>query len=193
MADQFIGVIEDAVPDSLCDYLIEQFEAQCKFGRTMTRQVENPDTSKQRKDDTVWYSHESPLAALVPGKVYNEFNDCLWAAYREYAEPFSHALSDSSEAHYSFYMKVQKTEVGQGYHVWHYESGNRDVCNRLLAWTAYLNDVEEGGETEFLYQHQRIKAKKGTISFFPAGFTHLHRGNPPISNTKYIATGWIEF
>jgi len=24
-------------------------------------------------------------------------------------------------------------------------------------------------------------------------FTHTHRGNPPLSNTKYIMTGWLEY
>ena len=31
-------------------------------------------------------------------------------------------------------------------------------------------------------------SKKGIM--FPAGFTHTHRGNPPIGNPKYIATSW---
>ena len=57
----------------------------------------------------------------------------------------------------------------------------------------YLNDVKEGGETEFLYQHKRYQPKEGTLLIFPAGFTHTHRGNPPISNDKYIVTGWLEF
>ena len=58
-----------------------------------------------------------------------------------------------------------------------------------MAWMVYLNDVEEGGETEFLYQKRKVKPKKGTILIWPGGYTHLHRGNPPMSD-KYIATGW---
>ena len=56
----------------------------------------------------------------------------------------------------------------------------------------YLNDVEEGGETEFLYQQLKIKPSKGRVVIWPGSFTHLHRGNPPMS-TKYIATGWFAF
>ena len=55
----------------------------------------------------------------------------------------------------------------------------------------YLNDVEEGGETEFLYQKIRIKPKSNMGLIWPGGFTHTHRGNPPLSGTKYILTGWI--
>ena len=63
----------------------------------------------------------------------------------------------------------------------------------MLVWTVYLNDIDKGGETEFLYQSERIKAKKGRVVFFPANWTHIHRGNPPLSETKYIATGWYNF
>ena len=27
---------------------------------------------------------------------------------------------------------------------------------------------------------------------WPAGFTHCHRGNPPLDRDKYILTGWLE-
>ena len=27
---------------------------------------------------------------------------------------------------------------------------------------------------------------------WPAHWTHIHRGNPPLSGEKYIATSWIE-
>jgi hypothetical protein len=57
----------------------------------------------------------------------------------------------------------------------------------------YLNDVEEGGETEFLYQSMRISPKQGTLVLFPAAFTHTHRGNPPLKGDKYFITSWIQF
>jgi hypothetical protein len=54
----------------------------------------------------------------------------------------------------------------------------------------YLNDVEEGGETEFHYIPKRVTAKKGRILMFPAEFTHTHRGNAPLSNDKYVIATW---
>ena len=55
----------------------------------------------------------------------------------------------------------------------------------------YLNDIDDGGETEFLYQKRRIKPQKGTVVIFPAGMTHVHKGNLVMGEqTKYIVTGW---
>ena len=62
--------------------------------------------------------------------------------------------------------------------------------SRAIAWMIYLNDVEEGGETEFLYQQKRFKPTGNTALLWPGSWTHIHRGNPPLSGDKYILTGW---
>ena len=90
------------------------------------------------------------------------------------------------------HLKIQKTFPTEGYHIWHIEH-NKGFENeaRVLAFAIYLNDVEEGGETEFLHFKKRVKSKKGRIVIWPASFPYFHRGNPPISNEKYILTSWM--
>ena len=97
-------------------------------------------------------------------------------------------------------INMQRYTKGQGgYHHWHSEhyphpsDANQKSLHRVLLWLLYLNDVEEGGETEFYYQNRKVKPKKGTMVIAPAGFTHSHRGNMPKSCDKYIATSWIMF
>ena len=89
-------------------------------------------------------------------------------------------------------MKIQKTEKTGGYHIFHSENMDYGNQHRILVSMLYLNDVDEGGETEFLFLSKRIKPTKGTFLIFPGGFTHMHRGNPPLSGDKYIVTSWIE-
>ena len=86
--------------------------------------------------------------------------------------------------------KVKKIPIGGGFHDWHYENSGLEVSPRKLVIQLYLNTIEEGGETEFLYMNKRIKAKQGRLIIFPAGFTHTHRGNPPIGQDKYIVSTW---
>ena len=91
------------------------------------------------------------------------------------------------------YVRIQKTEPSQGYHTWHCDGGGLQVCRRMLVASMFLNTIEEGGETEFLYQSMRVSPVEGTLVLFPAGWTHPHRGNPPLKGNKYLLTTWLEF
>jgi len=96
------------------------------------------------------------------------------------------------------FINVQKYQRGEGgYPHWHSEiypqEQHGEPLHRVLLWMYYLNDVEEGGETEFYYQKIKIPPRAGSMVIAPAGFTHTHRGNIPISNDKYILTSWVMF
>jgi|TARA_B100000282_G_scaffold17617_1_gene12106 hypothetical protein len=86
---------------------------------------------------------------------------------------------------------IQKTSPSEGYHDWHCENLSYNNNTRAVTWMIYLNDVEEGGETEFLYQRKRMKPKRNTALLWPGSWTHQHRGNPPLSGDKYVLTGWF--
>jgi hypothetical protein len=95
-------------------------------------------------------------------------------------------------------LQVQKYLKGSsGYPHWHSEvypkDANCETLHRVLAFQFYLNDVTEGGETEFFYQEKKVQSKAGRMIIFPSSFTHTHRGNAPQSNDKYIITSWVLF
>ena len=95
-------------------------------------------------------------------------------------------------------INVQRYAQGTGgYPHWHSEIFPKDQSceqlHRVLLWMYYLNDVDEGGETDFFYQDQSITPKAGRMVIAPAGFTHTHRGLVPVSSDKYILTSWILF
>lgn len=70
----------------------------------------------------------------------------------------------------------------------HVDAWNIDTAKRFIVAFWYLNDVEEGGETQFYNIDKEIKVKpeEGTLIMFPATWQYLHAGLPPISNPKYI-------
>lgn len=196
----FVGIYEDAFSKEYCDKTIAAYESVIAMGFAWNRQEGLGRTQKTRQDDVSYHTSSifsdaqaggipiSDVSTFLGG----EFNDIFWQkCYADYSGNFS-VLSENTAVHTIFSNKIQKTSVGGGYHEWHYENGTRDLANRLAAYIVYLNDVEEGGETEFLYYPMRVKPKAGTCIIFPAGYTHTHRGNPPISNNKYILTGWLE-
>lgn len=95
-------------------------------------------------------------------------------------------------------VNLQRYRKGSGgYPHWHSEQfpqiDSSDALHRVVFFMYYLNDVEDGGETEFFYQERKIRPKQGTLVVAPASFTHSHRGNIPLSEDKNIATSWILF
>lgn len=94
-------------------------------------------------------------------------------------------------------VNIQCYREGDGnYKHWHSEqfpTADNDALHRVLFFICYLNNVPEGGETEFYYQKRLVTPKAGRLVIAPAAFTHTHRGNTPTSNDKYIATSWINF
>lgn len=120
--------------------------------------------------------------------IYKSYSDLCSLALNLYFERFP-ILRKGRYFHNN--CKFQRTRPGEGFHQWHFENGG-DVAHRKLVTMLYLNDVEAGGETEFLYLHRRIQPRQGRLLVFPAGFTHTHRGNPPLSGDKYILTSWLE-
>ena len=188
--DNFIEVYKNVLSDEYCDKIIQYFKHAEEGGMTMNRQ-EHDESSKIYKEDLATYIPSFPMHHTQK-ELMTEFNHALWdKCYNQYAEKYN--ILHSLGQHRSYTMKIQKTKPGQGYHVWHCETSDKETSNRLLAWTAYMNDDFEAGETEFLYQQYRYKPSKGDLVIFPAAFTHTHRGNPPIGGDKYIITGWIEF
>jgi hypothetical protein len=187
--DNCVAAYPNAFSKDFCGELIEFFTATEAAGFTRTRQQREP-VLKNVKDDSSVIAPD--FLDLRSTRLYSTFIDTFWDfLFPIYADKFS-TLQFSDPLHI-YEMKLQRTNVGQGYHAWHFESSGRSTSNRVLAFSLFLNDVAEGGEMEFLYYPRRVKAEAGTFLLWPAGFTHTHRGNPPLSNTKYILTGWVEF
>lgn len=95
-------------------------------------------------------------------------------------------------------FQIQKYNKGVGEYKWHTDDLTTNLelpdesikqMTRFITYIWYLNDVEDGGETKFL--DGMVKPKKGQFLFFPATWDQIHRGGIPISDNKYIITGWL--
>jgi hypothetical protein len=191
MNNNFIGIYENAYTNEFCNRTIEYFNNMQSCGATYNRNFHQK-SLKVHIDDEMLFANEEHYVGLDSTKsLFGEFNNEFWNKhYLDYMDKYD--VLKQCNPQQIFHYKIQKTQIGGGYHDWHFESASRQLSGRILAWMVYLNDVEDGGETEFLYLHKRIKPKAGTLVIFPASFTHTHRGNPPLSNEKYVITGWVE-
>jgi hypothetical protein len=123
-----------------------------------------------------------------------DYEQVLSGVVNQYKALYKYSTESLASWSLSFPYNIQKYEPGKHYSVWHCENnGNPQYFRRHLAFMTYLNDVTDGGETEFLYQNTWIKPEKGLTLVWPAHFTHIHRGIPSPTQEKYVTTGWYEF
>ena len=90
-------------------------------------------------------------------------------------------------------FNIQKYSREDHYAGLHSERTSLDSLHRLFAWMTYLNNVEDGGETNFSHYGIKIKPETGKTLIWPAEWTHAHTGEIVKSGTKYITTGWMHF
>jgi hypothetical protein len=181
--NQFIGIYENVLSKEDCKNIIQSFEEDLSIKVDNNGDTQFDNDKMERHDYQKFYL-SNDTSNLIVLKVNEVLNKCI----ELYAKEFWIIKQVKAT---SLEVKLQKTPPRGGYHVWHYEQGDKERSNRVLAWTVYLNDIPNGeGETEFLWQGLRVQPKAGTVSIFPAFFTHTHRGNPVYSCDKYIATGW---
>jgi hypothetical protein len=190
-----IGIFDDAIPEELIDEFLNfhQFAEQNNINMFAEMKRYNggsfvSDDSRVFGPGQFDFNHDENPVYLKSSPRFEKVNSLLSEMVYAYSQNYFPLLSRiKTETFFIEGLQTQKTEPGQGYHVWHDDGGD----DRLMTFIIYLNDVEEGGETEFLNQHQRIVPKRGRVVLFPASYTHTHRGNPPINGEKYILTGWV--
>ena len=178
--NDFIGVYENAFPKELCEEIID-FSSKMSLKKRGKGEGGNI-IKKDLGGNIEFFNLE--LAKKIEIFLWNNILPLYISKY---------GMLEGTGPYHICEFKFQKTLPTEGYHAWHCENGDWNSRHRLAVYTIYLNDVEEGGETEFLYQSLRVKPTQGTVCIFPSMYTHTHRGNPPLSGEKHVVTGWINW
>ena len=218
-----IEVIDGVLPPALCAQIIERFEQSPNLtqGRTgggidldkkrsvdvsITKQPEFADLYKQVMQLTAqqllkyiekyYFALVGPIGLTVRHPVTGAPVKLTGENFEEVGKP-----NLTNLLNYLFRVgdiNAQRYTAGEGgYPYWHSEvypqKPHNDALHRVLLFMFYLNDVSDGGETEFYYQKRSVTPVAGRMVIAPAYFTHTHRGLIPKSNDKYILTSWLLF
>jgi hypothetical protein len=184
--DNHIGLFKNFMSDELINHYLDYY-SNCEQQGAVYPRKEDELLVSDNAIDTIRQGLNVPMTYSNKPFIDMFFKE----VYPLYVKKYSYLKH--LDRHTIFEVKIQKTKIGEGYHTWHCENAAMRERNRILAFMVYLNDVTEGGETEFLYQKCRFKPERNTMLIWPSQFTHVHRGNPPLSNDKYIITGWVEY
>ena len=186
LSPTFIGswIIDNKLCDQIIFYFdnnkIKQYQGVTSNGIDLKTKV--------RKDITI-----NPKDISKPGnEIFNKYFQELFECYEDYnlQWPFLSTMVSKLEIGR---FNIGKYLPGQHFNKVHSERSNLNTLQRLFAFMTYLNDVDEGGSTEFTHYGLSIKPKKGLTLIWPAEWTHAHRGNILGSGSKYIITGWLNF
>jgi hypothetical protein len=172
------------IDKSICDKLIKYFEQH-------PDKIEGKCGSKGLVKKEVKDSTDLILSPYSPSPLVQEYISELAKVIEEYKKIYPYCSQTQQPWGLVSNFNLQRYLPKQGYYKIHSERfGYGQGLNRFLVFVTYLNDVKEGGETEFMHQKLKIKAKKGLTAIFPVEWTHAHRGIPAPKETKYIVTGW---
>jgi hypothetical protein len=171
---------------SICDELVEFFENSTYVKPGTVLKGAEPIIVKNHKDSL-------DLQLLFHETITQRYLEELAKVTDEYVKVYPACTMGAPwrvEA-----VNIQKYVPGAGFHNWHSErlSDSYPDRSRVLVYMTYLNDVDDGGETEWMHQGMKVKPRKGLTVIWPADWTHTHRGITSPTQTKYIITGWFQF
>lgn len=171
------------IEETACDNLVKYFE------ENKSLQIEGKTSNGVNKKVKISTDIGINPKVQPPDELVSYFTE-LTKALKQYKKTYPALDSIIKGWGVTEGCNIQKYLPNEGYFATHCESPTLGTCHRMLVFTTYLNDVNDGGETEFPNEKLKVKAQKGLTVFFPPDWTHPHRGVISPTETKYIITGW---
>lgn len=176
----------------ICDALVELFGKAVAAGRVLPGTVGVGGVVETR------FKRSTELSLAIAGQHWR-LADFRFDAYMEELTGFiDRYLAETGMLEHggTFRLKdapqIQWYKPGEGFYAYHID-GAHGHCDRALVFTTYLNDVTDGGGTQFYHQQLIISPEKGKTAIFPAALTHVHRGVVSQTQHKYLLTGWLSW
>jgi hypothetical protein len=177
----FIHVYENSLSDNICDELVSFFEKNSSEHEYIDEQgcptftQFNLTKNKQNREK---------IHTFLVKKVL-EYRDIYYNSVSKFKDsfPLSHAFEEFRIKKYNP-NGIDRFET-------HVDVDDYSSSKRFLSFFWYLNDVQNGGETVF--NDLEIKPSKGKLVVFPPLWMFPHRGNPPISESKYLLSTYLHY
>lgn len=184
---EYIYIIPKTLSKELCDEIIEKFENQENTIITNPGFIHSE--YKIEPSNESWKNIDNILFQKINQYIHKYIGTYIFSTTNiEYL--MNNNIKDTG-------FKIEKYKKDEGVFDYHLESfcidekGERFIHgNQIIKYIWYLNDVDEGGETEF-WETYTIKPEVGKFIMFPATWTYPNSELIPESNDKYIITGFI--
>ena len=172
----------------LCEKIVSFFEEN-KDLQSQGAVGDGVDEKIKKSTDITIYPNNLKEEKFFLFKDYlNSLNQC----YQDYRETYPFLKKFIKKVDLG-YFNIQRYLPGGHFANLHSERTSLQNLHRPFAWMTYLNDVDDGGTTDFDYFDIKVKPEKGKTLIWPAEWTHAHTGSILKSGKKYIITGWMHF
>lgn len=166
---------EDGVPLNFCADLIRFFEAS-----NIKHKLNQP----WQRYHQLTALHQTPLYEIARSsiaRIFDRYKSDVGCGTLNYVT----RLESPSLSRYDV-----DDEDGVHHFHRHADCWSMETASRQVSVIVYLNDVTDGGETVF-DSNMSVEPRAGRALVFPSSFCFEHRGNPPVSNSKYVLVAWL--
>ena len=183
MIENFVKIYDNVIDEKSCKGLIEKFESL---------QDKHEIVDIEDKEDRILFNQ----IVLTNNEEWKPVNDEMIKLFQAYIEQYQKECNISTKMwpeKYGYETITMKRYFANDCDRFDYHVDVRDyeTARRFLAFFIYLNDVEEGGETEFLFG--KVKPKMGRLVMFPPMWPWFHAGRKPVSGTKYFIHSYCHY
>ena len=189
--DKWVQVYDNVIDELSCEELIKKFEDSHEYYQTVHQ--EDGDNAISFEQITLveheeWQSVQNGMLEMFQDYIVHYKLDC---------GVFDKMWPET----YGYEAIRMKRYLANDYDRFdpHVDVMNHATAKRFLAFFIYLNDVEEGGESEFFFNKPgtfipfKVEPKRGRMLMFPPTWQYYHAGLKPISGKKYLIHSYCHY
>lgn len=178
----FIRTYERALEPAVCDRMVDAFESM------QAQQVRSGRNFREALSESSWT--ELDLTHRTEQAFKQQIAEVVFHFKAQYEDDCGIRPRLPDPASLGKLMMKRYDANGEDNFQPHYDSVGPHA-NRYLVFLWYLNDVAEGGETDFVDLERKIAPVKGRLLMFPPYWMWRHTGRTPVSNAKYILSTYL--
>ncbi|SRR5579883_365955 len=181
---RYVQWFDGALDPNLCGRMIESFDQLARF------QTRNNRGAIKALQSSAWT--ELNVSKVADASFEARFREQVFEYLARYNERVRLTLPIPQRARLEN-LRIKRYLAVEGDRFEPHFDALDYSCNRYMVFLWYLNDVAEGGETEFCDLGLRVEARAGRLLMFPPYWMYQHAGLPPRSNDKYIISTYLLF
>ena len=189
LLSHYIQVFDNAFPAAFCEQMLQSFDSLARFHKQNGRGV------RAGHDASAWTELDiSPLTDV-------SFRQIILANMHKHLALYNAAIArlapvptlaiPGSDKISELIIKRYRPNADEAFQL-HFDALGA-VANRYMVFLWYLNDVIEGGETEFPALNVSVAPRAGRLVMFPPYWMYQHQGKAPRSGEKYIFSSYFLF